>query len=135
MRGTRGTWLALGLLAGALAAPCQAQSLPSYLRIDGRYYGVGPEVFEYYPELRALVITNTTALSCHRANGGAVTPFGLVLYYSPSVSELQINSIAIDVTPPVVVNVTTVNADVVCLGEVAAPAVVDPNVIFESGFE
>jgi hypothetical protein len=123
--------------AGALLSchDASSQNLPSYLKIDGRYYATGPTKWDFYPTLRALVITDTSALACHRAGGGAVTPFGLVMYYSPSVSELQVNSITVHVSQPVIAEVTTVNGDVVCLGEVAAPVTVDPDFVFGSGFE
>ena len=133
-RGSKRTaWLALSV---ALAAPVGAQSLPSYLQLDGRWYPVGDGTITFVPDVRALVVDDTVAQNCRRASGAPVAPSGTVLYYGPTLTSLQI-------VPPLHFHYTgyraavawTAQRDVVCDGEVAAPIVSSPERIFRDTFE
>lgn len=126
--------LALGVVATAENA--NAQSMPSYLKIDGRYYAAGPSEYLLYPDLRALVVTDTVATNCRRANGSPVTAAGALVYYGPNVVELKVRPpIRLFYTGNRIAEVTTVDGDVICNGEVPAPTPVDPGRVFASGFE
>lgn len=127
-------WLAVGVWASS--EDVEAQALPSYLKIDGRYYAAGPSDYLLYPQLRALVVTDTVASNCRRANGAPVTPAGSILFYGPNVVELQVRPpMRLHFTGHRTAEVSTVDGDVVCDGEVPPPVIMDPNRVFDDGFE
>lgn len=140
--GLRGlaSWTLAAVLAVCVGAgTARAQALPSYVQIDGRYYAAGAETMLIFPELRAVVVTDALAQNCRRASGAPITAAGMVLYYGPSVLALQVSGpIRLHFTHHRIVEVWTVDRDVVCNGEVAAPTppvVVNPDQVFGDGFE
>lgn len=139
----RRLWLTALCVVTSLPLAVHAGEYTGYVKLDGRYYAAGEGDWEYYLDILALVITNTSMTNCHRAGGGPITTGPMVMYYGPGVTAMQIQlpvSFTVD-DPYRVAEITTSYGDVVCGGEVdepPPPEQPDPDPlfrIFKEGFE
>ncbi len=133
------------------AAFAKSNAYGAYMKIDGRWYGItSTDLWDYDPLGMTLFVDDTTATNCRRANGQFPSVGGTssVLFGvgSPSTSFFgsritggEAFTIRQKTHPdlPLILEIYSLDTDVRCTGEVAAPNMTPPveTPIFVNQFE
>lgn len=143
-------WAAVTVLAVAFffSGAAAAQTPPSvYLRIDGRYYAgsLPPPPITYLLSIRFLTALNFPGMrDCQRPGGVPPLDGTHTLAFGTNVAPTGVgaNTFRFLLGTPLIIDVTSVTGDVVCVGAITPPDDIvarvtgrHPTSIFSSGFE
>ena len=105
-------------------------ALSAYLILDGNWYAIDTrEPISYEPDLRTLVIEQTTATDCVSASNSTAGGIGQRLAYGKRLQQADIVGVRVFRKHYLGIEVTSAAGDMVCAGQVSG----EP--IFEGHFE